>query len=65
LVLQFSLFEQTGELLERAAPDLKFGPQSMSDGISAFYNFDQPLSAEDAASTVRELQVCFILPLCQ
>jgi hypothetical protein len=46
-------------LLEKANPDLVFGPHTAAHGVASFFAFDdQPFTLEDALALVRELKAC-------
>jgi hypothetical protein len=49
-------------LIEKANPDLVFGPRTAAQGVASFFAFDDQLfTLEDAMAVVRELKVCIPL----
>ena len=65
LVLECFLWQQTGsrkylqallDTLEEAAPDLTYGPGTRSEGVAAFFDFDNPLTDKFAHLVGAELK---------
>ncbi|KAK0291074.1 hypothetical protein LTR35_001795 [Friedmanniomyces endolithicus] len=65
LALFFSLWRMTRDrehmdafacLMEKAAPNLKHGPQARNEGIVAFYDFETQLSEDNATKVSQELK---------
>lgn len=66
LVMQFTLFQNTGDRnflrnmlteIESAAPDLKNGPHTATEGVKTFLDFSEDLSEQGAQLVAAELKV--------
>lgn len=72
LRLQWDLYDQTKDTdyvkammasLEEAHPDLKYGPNTSTDGIANFMDFKVPLEDEKAEALCHEIKVSFYIRL--
>lgn len=68
LRLQWDLYRQTQDTayakammasLEQAHTDLKYGPDTSTDGITNFMDFDEPLADDKAEGLCQEIKVSF------
>lgn len=51
------------DIMEKAAPDLKYGPHTQDEGIQRFFDFDEELSKDFAVKMMTELKVSRVPPV--
>ena len=69
LALLWSLFEATGNdkyagamirEIDNVRPGAKYGPQTSTKGVKAFFDFEHQLTKEESEILIQEVQVCFV-----
>lgn len=47
-------------VIENVCPGAKYGPQTCTKGVNAFFDFEHPLTEEESENLIQEVQVRFV-----